>query len=197
MKRSWLFAALALLGAIALWVHWPRGLPRLDLPEAMTLEQLKATSDQQIIYIATTEVRYRVIAIPENMPRWRNLPEPARNLLALSWTEGDDSPGTPDRFRGFGDFFGLNGPYLATPEDIAKAYEAIGAPAVAEVMRAAGQRYEQQPKPEADGETKPPAKYPYGDLDGRFREERRKAKIPGLMRAYIRTHLEEIANARL
>ncbi|MBA3683910.1 MAG: hypothetical protein H0W72_01515 [Planctomycetes bacterium] len=166
-----------------------RGEPDLDAPPALSTDQLASTPDPQLIYVATTELRWSLAGDAGRQQRWRELNEPARTVLALSWVES----GNPDPrlavFRGFAHLMATEAPNRPMPDDLAKAYEAIGAPALAEVCRSVQVIAERQASAED-------TTGPYADLDREFAKAREVDGPLAKLHVYVRAHIADIAAAR-
>lgn len=167
--------AATVLVALAVW--WLSREPALPLPDALTQAQIEALSEAALVQAVTTDLRTRLQAAGATSGRWRAWPEPARHVLAWSWVEGDAGPGSTPPFPGFAILRANPERNLPGCADIAAAYQALGATAVAAAVRAAEQA---------------------GDdaaLDRRLGQALGRGTVPA-MRAYIRAHTAELAAAR-
>lgn len=195
MKRmKWLFVMLTVLVAGSIWLNWPHSqLP--VAPPAMNAEQILAATDTQVVSLVITDLRWKLAEIPpEKRTGWRSWPAPARHVLALSWTERDDDPNTPPTFDGFAALLANPAPNMPTMAELAEAYTAIGAPKAAAVV-------EEADKVAKDADITPgqPIENPaiFAAADRKLRAQSAACKAPLLLRAYVRAHAEDIADARI
>lgn len=199
MKNKWMPIILAALVVIAAIVYWPwKTGPDFDIPASMSGEEITACPEHQLITLVVTDLRFKLAADERNWVRWREMPEAARNVLALSWVEDDlpyDSPGAV--FKGFGDLLGKHPPNMATLDDIAAAYENIGASGVAFVVRDAATIAGSPTGKDAAAAGGADAHRPYLELDGTYRDRVQRDESRKLLRAYIRAHAGEIASAHI
>lgn len=187
MKRpAVLIAVIALNLALIVWL-WSRGDEAEAIPPEVTMTSAKLAQvpDFALIHMTYSELRVKVVADPEKTSRWRTMPEPVRRALVLTWVEGS--------FPGFAALLvnRQSMPYQFTAEDLAEAYDGIGAAAVAEVVREAGR--------DAPGRsaTEPADRKAFADHDAKFREAKKAGKVGDLLRAHIRAYTDEIVGARL
>lgn len=174
-----LVAVLALCVAAAIALCWPRREGITDQPTALSPEQIAATPDGILVQTAATEIRWWLAGDASRQSRWRELGAPVRNVLALSWVEGGAAGTRLDPFRGFGALAAAASPLRPTADDLAVAYDAIGAPGAAGVCR----EWEQNADADAG-------------LDAKFRAARTQDDSSGKIRAYIRQHAAAIAAVR-
>jgi hypothetical protein len=201
---------LAIVVAAAVWFFWPQSNPRgIPIPPRMNAAEITAIPDYQLISTVFTDLRFRLVLVNDSqLAKWRTMAEAPRNLLALSWVEDDLPPDAPviHQFNGFDELITRPGANHPSFEDIAVAYEAIGAPKVAAVLRDAARIA----GPDADGPSKDGGSVPildphkgmqtradFNTVDAKFRYECAQADTHKLIRAYIRAHVDEIAAAKL
>jgi hypothetical protein len=193
----------------AVWVFWPQSNPRgIPIPPRMDAAAITAVPDNQLIGTVFQDLRFRLALLNDKqLSQWRKLAEAPRNLLALSWVEDDLSPDAPrHEFQGFAELVTRPGANRPSFEDIAVAYEAIGAPKVATVLRDAAQIAGS----DADGPSKDGGGIPmldphkgvqvragFDSVDARFRSECAAVDSHKLIRAYIRAHTDDVAAANL
>ena len=134
-RQRILLSALAVAVAAAAVLFWPTGAGRIQADPPLSAEALAATPDARLIFVAATEVRWYLSGDADRMAAWRQLDEVPRTVLALSWVETGESDPRKSVFRGFGSFLAVEAPNRPTPDDLAVAYEVIGAPDVAGVCR--------------------------------------------------------------
>ncbi len=189
MKQTVLLSCLlaAILAAAVVW--WLAREPPLPLPDALTQAQIEAMPEAQLIGAVTTDLRIRLQAAGATSGRWRSWPEPARQVLAWSWVESDNGPNSQPVFQGFAPLLANRGNNLPTYGDIAAAYSALGANALAAVLR------------EAEGvaaglDTPPEGADPFAALNRRFVQTLGRPGTLAPMRAYIRAHTAELAAVR-
>jgi hypothetical protein len=195
--RWWWLALLGLLVVIAVVVNRPAGAPPLVAPTAVTAAQLAATPDLHLIYTATNDLRWRLLLAPNQQTRWRELGPAARTVLALAWVEEDlADPNARPLFTGFGDLLSIQAPNMATLEDIAVGYEAIGAPVVASIVREAAAIPRSPAEPPTALALQPTDKTatadPYADCNRRFTAQARHDGTVAKLRAFIRAHTAEL-----
>lgn len=177
--------ALAIAAAVA--VFWPRDPERIDAPTPLGLEQLSATSDNELMIVATAEVRWSIAGDADRQLRWRDLNPAARTVLALSWVESGYAEQWKAAFRGFASHLSHSSPSRPTLEDLALAYEAIGAPTVAAVCRSSSPLERQDPPPPATA---------FAEADRAFNAARATAGTLAKLRTYLRAHLADIVASR-
>lgn len=178
---------LSALVVLLVVLHWPRRGPAFEVPPALDAAAIAALPDNQLLVAVATDLRYAVAA-HGGPATWRTLPASARHVLALSWVDKDLPPGCPSPSQpGFAAIAGANQPDAPAFTDVAEAYDAIGAPAVAAVVRDAEKIAATQPAGASGG--------PYGLVDQRFREQTRKEATLAKLRAYIRSNAGELAAA--
>lgn len=148
---------------------------------AMTPAQLAEMPEPVLVRKVFDEVRFKLQANPGDLAKWRKLPEPVRNLVALSSIE--------QRFTNFPEVFRRQRtePYRVEIDDMIKAYAAIGAGGITEIVEAAAQRVQGEPN---FGLDQPDA---FSDLNARFIEQRITSDVPGLLRAYILLYADDVA----
>lgn len=163
---------------------WSQEDPAREIPAELLLtpSRLDATPDYALVHMTYSDLRVRVVADPAKIGRWRRLPEPARLVLILAWAE-ESFPGLEALI-----IRGQTGPFDFRPEDLAQAYEAIGAEGVADVITTAARRASGGPAPGDGG---------FAELETRFVEERNHADVPQRLRTYIRAHRDAITSAHL
>ncbi len=181
--RWGLVCALAL--AAGMLMFWPRGEPDLHAPMPATAAELAAATDAQVVYLATTELRWSLAGDAARLKRWRELDEVARSVLALSWVESGHADPRLAVFRGFAPLLSSQAPNRPTPDDLAQAYDAIGAPEVAEVCRKAQRVADRDAGVDA-----------YVGIDREFIHQRDAVGTLGKLRCYVRGHVAEIAAVR-
>ncbi len=201
-RKHWLLAISALLAGGLLFAYWPAKKLVLPGPPAMSSPEITACPETQVIARVTSDLRLKVAGVPSRMSKWRSMPLPAKHVLALSWVEDDLPPGAPTHaFQGFSALLAVQAPNMASLDDIAQAYEAIGAPKVAEVIALAKAMSERPAAEDAVAHTAGPLdlhekrrrENPFAEIDQQFREQRRSDNIIGLLRAYIRAHGDALA----
>lgn len=182
LKRPRMLGGIALAGLVLTWWMWSGdGSAAIPHEMAMSSEQLAAMPDPVLVRKVLTELRFKLQADPARIARWRKQPDPVRHLLALSSVE--------QRFTGFAELFSPQrpDPYRIQVEDLALAYDAIGAGGITEILEAAARLAEAEP------DSSPGQPGPFAELDARFVEQRLKADVQLLLRTYIRENSEEIA----
>lgn len=186
MKPAYLAIALGLSAALALWVHWPRHQGALDLPRALSAEELAALPDHQVVTAAIAELRLaQAAADPADLHgHLARIPEPARHILLLSQLVSDGAP-RPPLFTGLAPL--LQSEPRPSLEGLAAAARAIGSDDLAVSLAAAAAIAAAHP----DGA--PAAAY--AELDARMLRRELPAAAPRLL-AYVRAHLEDVAAAR-
>lgn len=178
---------LALTIAAAAAVFWPRDPERIDAPPPLSLEQLSATSDNELMTVASAEVRWSIAGDVDRQQRWRDLNPAARTVLALSWVESGYAEQWKAAFRGFASHLSHRSPSRPTLEDLALAYEVIGAPTVAAVCRTTSPLELQDPPPPATA---------FAEADRAFIASRTTAGTLAKLRTYLRAHLADIVASR-
>lgn len=178
--RSWhrhpvvVVGVLVLLVGVSLWLNWPRP-PRVDLPrlDAQALASLgDEREDRHQLLVHLSAQLYRDGRL---MP-WTALPEVSRPLWTTLNFELDLDAGSAV----------LQGPPrdgAATVEEVADGYQALGAPAMAALLREAVPGFADAAKPGASARR--------GEFDRRYQQ-----LLPQVLqarRAYLRAHAEEIA----
>ena len=196
MKTKHLVVILSVVVAAAVVFHWPRTSRTYDIPPAMDAERLRSLPDQQLVYEATTELRWSLADVPtdEISRRWRAWPEPARHLLTLSWLESDNGPADTPVFTGFANLLANTAPQSPDLPDAEAAYRAIGAAeaaaVVADAQRIAAEGGWKHGSPAPDGAN------PFSALDRKLRQKALACGATKLVRAYVRAHIEDIARVR-
>ena len=180
-RQHLLVAALVFSAAAATALFWPGHDGITDQPPALSAEQIAVAPDGILVQTAATEIRWWLAGDASRQPRWRELDAPARNVLALSWVEGGAAGTRLDPFRGFNALSAAQSPLRPTAEDLAAAYDAIGASEVATVCR------ELERNAEANAS---------GEIDAKFRAARSRADTAGKIRSYIRQHAAALSAVR-
>lgn len=188
-RHRLLFATLAVVLIAAFALLWPRSEGIASQSPAMSAEQIAATPDRSLVQTAATEIRWWLAADPSRQPRWRELGEPVRHILALSWVESGEAGSRNDPFRGFAALFASTSPTRPSTDDLARAYEAIGAPELAALCREVQRVTDQEMPPQTDPRA-------YEELNAAFRRARDDVDSHGKFRAYIRQHAAAIAMIR-
>jgi hypothetical protein len=167
--------ALAIVVALAVVCWWPRT-DRLDPPPALTAEEIMAMPDAQMAHRVSAHLRHRLAAAEGGLVRWRDLAEPARHVVALSWIEEGCGSGC----AGLAQLRAIRAPNVPGLDDLGPAYRAIGAGGVAAFLAECA----------AGGEG-------MAQADARFRKLRSNADTRALLIRFIRGHAAEIAAARM
>lgn len=177
-----LVAALVIGGAC--WLAQRGGAP--EVPQALAPEAISALPERELIYRVTTDLRLALAARGER-PDWLALPAAARTVLALSWVDRETVPGSPrPRFPGFAVLVADADQAAPSFSDVAEAYDAIGAPQCAGLVRSAG---------ETASALTPGAAAPFAQVDRRFAAQIEKDRTHALLRTYIRANALELAGA--
>lgn len=186
MKPAYLAIALGLSAALAAWVHWPSKQCALDLPPALSAEELAALPDHQVVTAAIAELRLSQAAEDpaDRRDHLERMPEPARHILLLSQIVSDGAP-RPPLFTGLAPL--LQSEPRPSLERLAEAARAIGSDDLADSLEAAAAIAAVHP----DGA--PAAAY--AELDARMMRHELPAAAPRLL-TYVRAHLEDVAAAR-
>lgn len=159
-----------------------------EIPPPMTGDEITACADGVLLSKVANNLRYRIALKPT---RWRTMGPEATTVLSLAWVEDEfdfDAPGHV--FHGFAELVSAQTPTMATLDEIAAGYDAIGASEAASIVREAKALADKTAAIE-------PGQNPFGALDSRLREERRRGKTIDKLHAYIRAHSAELAAAKL
>lgn len=188
-KQRMLFAVLAVFILAAVALFWPRAIamPQADPP--MSAEALAAMPDDQLLHAAVTELRWSMAGDAVRQSHWREMNEAARTVMALAWVENGNLRARMDGFSGFGILFALEALNRPSGEDLALAYEHLGAPEMAQICREA-QRITDQGMPTATDQRA------YAEPDEKFRRVRGEIGSTLKIQAYIRQHAAEITSVR-
>ena len=185
--RWWMIAGgiVACPVALVLWLGRGSG---IEIPPPLTPDQVRAAPAERVVPLVTADLR---LAITVGRA-WRSLPPPARHVYAISWVQSDPGAGgnpPTGGFSGFRSFMARSGPQVPTPAEIAEAYAAIGAPAVAPVMNDA-QRIAVESGQDPQGPD------PFTRANREFLDACDRAGTKVLLRTYVQTHADEIALGR-
>ena len=196
MNSTWMSFILVVLVAVIVLLYWPwKDAVEFEVPPVLAGDQYAACPDNQLISKVTSDLRLK-LAASQGWDRWRTLCEPAQHVLALSWVENDYPPGVPTpAFLGFASVIANKSPNMATLEEIARAYQEIGAQRVSEVVKTAAEIAATPAAQEAAGAGGSAAHAPFIKVDGQFRQQVQHDDTLKLLRAYIRAHSAEIAAA--
>jgi len=188
-KQRLLFTVLAGTVLLAIIVFGQRAEPTLQADPPLSAAALTAIPDDQLMHAAATELRWSMAGDVLRQSDWRDLNEPARTVLALSWVENGNAHARMDSFNGFGTLLSLNAPNRPTADDLACAYDIIGAPEMGVICREA-QRISEHDLPTATDV------HTYAELDEKFRRIRSEVGTSAKIQTYIRQHAPEIAAVR-
>lgn len=174
-------------------IHWPRHGADFPVPPALDAAAIAGMNDGELITRVTTDLRFAAVA-GGDLGHWRLMTEPARTVLAISFVERDLPPGCPSpSFEGFARLIGERSANVPNLDEVAAAYDVIGAGAVAAVVRDAARIVAQLPATDAPGVAPPRAAFVA--VDQRFREQAARTGSLRLLRSYIRSHVADLAEA--
>src|SRR5262245_45317632 len=106
-----------------------------EIPPPMAADEISACPDTTLLTKSANHLRFRIAEHPD---RWRSLDPAAVTVLALSWVEDELPDLAPTHvFSGFAAFVKTPQPNKPTLDELASAYDAIGAPDAAAAVRAA------------------------------------------------------------
>lgn len=184
---------LVTLVALSAWLNWPRE-PLPEGPPPIDAAQIRDTTDNLLIPTVVDDLRWRLAVLPVgDRGAWRSWAEPARHVFALSFTISEPETGTPGVFSGFADIIAAPGRHVPDLAVIADAYSAIGAPSCAAIVTEAASTAERLELKRGEPVPTPAA---FAALDAKLRRQSAATKTVGLLKAYIRSHAEDIAAAR-
>lgn len=163
-------------------------------PPPMTAAEIAALPDTQLIQRVTDDLRWKVADVAPHLERWRLIGEPARHVLSLSWIDQSCGPAIPVGYDGFSGLLKNQAANMASLEDMALAYEAIGSPQLARVVRDARLLADKLTETSHASET---MGNPFESLDRSFVKLLNKEHAESLLRQYIRSHAEDIATASI
>lgn len=165
----------------------PPVMPPIEATPPLSADQLATVPDAQLFPLVVRDLRLAIV-VGGKLSRWRELPEPARQVLALSWVHTDSGVGPrppTTAFRGFRTLARETSPNAPTLDEVAAAYTAVGALEVAQVVRDAA-------KLGVDADTAEYARY-----DGRFASLSQDPRTVAKIRAYVRANAVTLAGAKL
>ncbi|MCK6486727.1 MAG: DMP19 family protein [Planctomycetes bacterium] len=194
--RRWLLPAFAVVVAAGVAVHWPRAGRAYDLPAAQTAEALAALPDDRLVYAVVSELRWHLSDRgPDQVgARWRALAPAPRHVLALSWFIDDNGPGPSSQFTGFANHLAATAVHAPTLAELTEAYRAIGASRCAEAVEMA--RKAADAGGWTQGGARPEGPDPFAAANRELVAAERAGGVVGLLRAYVRAHLDELAAVR-
>ena len=201
-KHKWLIGLVIILAASLFFTLKPDNSVPFPIPPAMKGDEITACPDSQLLTKVLSDLRYKVNSQPNHIEHWRNMADPARHVLALSWVEDDLPADAPShQFSGFAILMCNHSPNIATLDEIAAAYEAIGAPKTAEAVKEAKAIAESPEGRETYASGNPQPHFtngnPFDKVDRKFRDQRQQDGSLNLLRKYIRAHADDIASARM
>lgn len=194
--RRWLLPALAAVVVAGVAVHWPRSGRDFELPAVQTEEALAALPDDRLVYAVVSELRWHLSDRgPDQVgARWRALAPVPRHVLALSWFIDDNGPGPYSLFTGFANHLAVGADHVASLEDLAAAYRAIGAAKAAEAVEAALRLAESGGW--TQGGARPDGPDPFAAANRDLVAAERTCGVVTLLRTYVRANLAGLAAVR-